>query len=119
MADGVNFPLDAPPIVVSTLMRALYHYTLLLKVSQERLQKAVKSVLAAGNRTSALPSRELATAKSILTADREWFGEATKPVLCQVHMMKTPGPCLLLTSCGCFALDAVCAICIPGSAPDI
>lgn len=80
MADGVSFPLEAPPTVVTILMRALYHYTLLLKASQERLQKAkevFKSALAVGNKTSALPGRDLAAAKIVLTADREWFGEAT------------------------------------------
>lgn len=78
LADGVNFPPEAPPLVVSTLMRALYHYTLLLRALQERVltsKKLLKSALPGGRHT-ALLAKDLSTAEEVLAQDKEWFGEA-------------------------------------------
>ena len=109
LADGVNFPLGAPPTAVSVMVRALYHYTLLLRASQERLldaKKVFKSALAAGRDTAPL-AKELSTAEMLLAQDKKWFGDAIQCVLCQSDMMRTPGHLVLFTPCGNVALDAV------------
>ena len=92
------------------MVRALYHYTLLLRASQERLLAAkmiFKSALAAGHDT-ALLAKDLSTAEKHLAQDKKWFGEANLCVLCQLDLMRTPGYLVLFTPCGNVALHAVC-----------
>ena len=76
--DGIRFPLEAPPLAASTMVRALYYYTMELVKSQERVQESkqiLKSALRTGRDTAPL-AKDFATAEHFFAKDKEWFGEA-------------------------------------------